>query len=128
MKTQNELKVLLVDDNLAVSSGMKAVLERHEYTVITASNGKDALSILAEHDRFSLIILDYAMPVMNGKLFLKEIKKSKWNGIPILVVSGSDLEKLRNDALSLGAAEFFLKPVDIDVLLRAIKKHVDKKK
>ena len=62
--------ILVVDDDKNTRLLMKAVLEAENFTVITAENGEEALSVM-EHSHVDLVVLDIMMPKMDGYTFTK---------------------------------------------------------
>eukprot|EP01017_Pseudomicrothorax_dubius_P024406 TRINITY_DN2593_c0_g1_i1.p1 TRINITY_DN2593_c0_g1~~TRINITY_DN2593_c0_g1_i1.p1 ORF type:complete len:823 (+),score=118.23 TRINITY_DN2593_c0_g1_i1:61-2529(+) len=116
-------RVLIVDDDTFVLLSVRTQLKKEGYEVYTASNGTEALRLLeVERDEasghgsgFSLIILDWEMPIMSGEKTLKAIMslfKSTGHQIPIIISSGHCDEALRKKVLALGATEFLTKPLD----------------
>ncbi len=94
------LKICIVEDDDNLRFTIKEILEKQGNTVIEALNGKDALSILKkDKDLPDIILLDLMMPIMNGFEFLNEIKGTKIKSIPILVLTGADLDD--NDKIFL---------------------------
>ncbi len=96
--------ILVVDDEYVIQVMAKAVLENLGYSVIIASNGKEALDIYKNiQDKICLVILDMVMPEMNGKECFKSLKALNPD-IKIILSSGftqeSDLEELRLAGLS----------------------------
>ncbi|MGC9035890.1 MAG: response regulator [Verrucomicrobiia bacterium] len=81
-------KILLVDDDPLVLEVLKMFLQRRNYEVLTASNGRTALELFKKKaNEISLIITDVRMPEMNGFEFIDNIKKIKPDA-PILFISG----------------------------------------
>ena len=112
--------ILVVEDNAAARGALAALLEAAGYPVACAANGREALDHLGGPDRPCLILLDLAMPVMDGWEFLARQRRSPLLAhIPVILVSAEgDLPRL---ATSLGVAGYFPKPVEADGLLRAIR-------
>ncbi len=80
--------VLVVDDEDVVLQTAKLALERHGYSVLMATSGKNAIDILRSHkDRVSLVLLDSSMPEMSGRDTLEELLKIS-PGLEVLVSSG----------------------------------------
>jgi CheY-like chemotaxis protein len=107
--------VLVVDDEPQVRATITEALELEGYVVAQATNGQEALSLLA--GRPEVIVLDLWMPVMDGWAF-RRAQLASHPQIPVIVLSALDLtsdrlQELRADAL-VG------KPFDLDVLYGAV--------
>lgn len=83
--------VLVVDDEQDLLSMLRDILEISGYSVVTATNGREALDyLLSERPKPSLILLDLTMPIMNGLRFLEELHSgahSSLVSIPVVVIS-----------------------------------------
>jgi DNA-binding response OmpR family regulator len=111
--TQSGL-VLLVDDSTVSNFLMQSILEDRGYSVLAVSNGKDALDLL-KVEIPDLIILDIMMPELNGFGVLESVKKyEETTNIPILILTARNNQKDQEKAISMGAADYVIKPVDID--------------
>jgi len=83
--------VLLVEDDLATRDIMRRTLEKENWKVVEAENGRQALAKLRVYNP-SLILLDLMMPVMDGFQVVGELKKSpEWRDIPVVIVTAKDL-------------------------------------
>jgi CheY-like chemotaxis protein len=83
--------VLVVDDEPAMRSLTRSILEKEGWTVSEAPNGIVALEVM-KRERPSLILLDLAMPEMDGFAFAAEVRRRpEWRSIPIVVLSAQDL-------------------------------------
>ncbi len=104
-------KILAVDDDILNLELIKAIFEEEkDIKVLFAKNGKEALNILEKED-IDLILLDLAMPVLNGFDLLKIIRKEKkLETLPIIVITANSDEKLK--CLKLGANDFLSKPIE----------------
>jgi two-component system NtrC family sensor kinase len=87
-------RVLLVDDDASVRLSARAMLEELGHEVVEATGGAAALAAIAHDRRFDLLIIDFAMPLMNGSRLAAEVTKL-WPDAPILFVTGY----VENDAL-----------------------------
>ena len=104
------LKVLIVDDEPNIRNLVQWSLEDVQCDVIQAANGVEALKALEEH-RPDVMILDLAMPLLDGMSVLAEMKHL-WSGLPtrVIVVTAHGSVKTAIEALRLGASDFVEKP------------------
>ena len=111
-------RVLIVDDEEINRLILQNILEP-DYEVVLASNGKEALDVVKEEgNRFSLILLDLLMPVMDGYEFFDNLKKDeKYSQIPVIVLTSEKEEELKS--LSIGVADFIPKPYDVPEVIKA---------
>jgi PAS domain S-box-containing protein len=117
--------VLLVDDEEFVRDLGKQILERSGYAVLTADNGKEALSIYSkERDKISLVILDLIMPEMGGKQCLEELLKIDPQ-IRVLIASGFAENGRTKEAIETGARGFVGKPYNMKGMLQAVREVLD---
>lgn len=110
--------ILVVDDEPTILESMELVLEIEQYTVVTASNGKEALERIAE-SRPDLVLSDVMMPVMDGLELLRAIKTDPaLAGIPVVIMSAG-----RPDPAMVDPPwdRFLPKPARLDVLLSVLK-------
>ncbi|MEF3304980.1 response regulator transcription factor [Paenibacillus sp. GYB003] len=111
-------KILIVDDDLAIRKLVKAFLQQEGFATFEASNGQEALDVLA-NVKIDLIVLDIMMPVMDGWDFCRDLKKSL--DIPIIMVTakGEISERLRG--FQLGTDDYMVKPFDPMELVMRVK-------
>ena len=108
--TKCSWKILLVDDEKTILISMQKMLENLGIEVVTASNGKSALSIYKKNYKsFNLVITDMIMPEMNGRdLFLK---MKKFNPeCRVVMTSGFTKDANINELKKMGLVEFLQKP------------------
>ena len=79
--------ILLVDDEELLRAGVQEMLEMSGYTVITATNGHEAMACLKQN-AIDLVITDLVMPKMDGVDFVEQLRQI-WPNVPVIVVSGS---------------------------------------
>lgn len=79
--------ILLVDDEELLRAGVQEMLEMSGYSVITATNGHEAMACLKQH-AIDLVITDLVMPKMDGVDFVEQLRQI-WPDVPVIVVSGS---------------------------------------
>jgi CheY-like chemotaxis protein len=110
--------ILLVEDDPVLSESIAELLMDAGYLVATAPHGAAALDYLQSNAAPHLILLDLMMPVLDGFAFRRaQLRNRAYARIPVIVLSAI----WRNEQVcSIGAADWFTKPADIDALLRAI--------
>jgi len=101
-------KILVVEDELSISTLLKFNLEKSGYAVITSLDGKAGLE-LARKESPDLIILDIMLPGMDGMEICKALRMEK-NNTPILMLSAKDEEYDKIIGLELGADDYLTKP------------------
>lgn len=101
-------KILVVEDELSISTLLKFNLEKSGYTVITSLDGKQGLE-LARKESPDLIILDIMLPGMDGMEICKTLRMEK-NNTPLLMLSAKDEEYDKIIGLELGADDYLTKP------------------
>jgi len=102
------MKILIVEDDVNIQDAFKLILEIKGHEVMTAENGKIALDI-TESNAFDAILLDYYMPIMDGKTFLKEYAQRGPTASKILVASNVSGKDIVEEMLELGASDMVLK-------------------
>ncbi len=106
--------VLVVDDEPQVRGFLALVLEDEGYRVETATNGREALAKARDHAP-DVILLDLAMPVLDGAGFLRECRADPaFGAVPVLLMSAGDMPV---HAEALGAQGLLVKPFDFDAAL-----------
>ncbi len=118
MEKELNAKVLLVDDEEEFLETLSKRLEMRGLKVTGATRGKEAVN-LADRQEFDAIVIDLAMPGMDGLDTLKLIKKNHPDA-EIIMLSGHGTVKTSIEAMKLGAEDFLEKPVDIQELLEKI--------
>ena len=108
--TKQSPAVLLIDDDVAILDMIKLMFERkREMTVQTAQSATEALDILTKKT-FDVIIVDHAMPVIDGIAFLK-ILRNQGNATPVIFFTGKGGENTAIKALNYGA-DYYIKKGD----------------
>ncbi|MFH0957100.1 MAG: response regulator, partial [Pseudomonadota bacterium] len=117
--------ILVVDDDEIVRDMTGEFLQGFGYSVITATNGKEALAIYQmERDRIELILLDLIMPVMDGRQCLKEILRINPKA-KVVIASGYSESTLASGAVAAGAKGFVQKPYNMSQILTTIREVLD---
>ncbi|MBX3356963.1 MAG: response regulator [Phycisphaeraceae bacterium] len=102
-------RVLVVDDMPIYREPIEAVLRANGFTVITASNGHEALAAISNH-RPDLVLLDLGMPVMDGLSTLRRIRDDPVSRLTTVIILSAESDRARVvDAMKLGIAGYLLK-------------------
>ncbi|KUL41405.1 response regulator [Actinoplanes awajinensis] len=116
--------ILIVDDSASVRQVVSIALKGAGYEVITANDGKDALSKLGGQ-RIHLIISDVNMPNMDGITFVAEAKKlPAYKFTPIIMLTTESQEDKKKQAQAAGAKAWVTKPFQPEQMLSAVSKLV----
>ena len=116
--TENNFKILLVDDEVDILEFISYNLEKEGYKVFTAQNGADAIK-LAEKKQPHLIILDVMMPEMDGFTVAKEIRSIDTK-VPILFLTAKTMKEDKLEGFSIGADDYLTKPFSMEELVARI--------
>ena len=121
-----EERVLIVDDEEMICSILARRLGREGYSCVTANNGREALNHFYKGN-FSLIISDIKMPEMDGMELLKKVKALNPKTMMIIITAYAEID-VAVDAMRLGANDFIMKPVNLDLVVLSIKNVLEKKR
>ena len=110
------MKILIIEDDSTIRSGLKYCLEYEGYEVVESFCGKDSLEKL---NNVALILLDVNLPDINGFELFKKIKNIK--NIPIIFLTANDLEPSIVMGLDMGADDYVTKPFKTRELISRIK-------
>jgi DNA-binding NtrC family response regulator len=116
--------ILIIDDERAIRSSLRDILEYENYGVEEAENAIKALEIL-KLKSFDVIFCDIKMPKMDGLEFLEQVKTSV--DAPIIMISGHGTIDTAVEALKKGAYDFIEKPLDLNRLLVSVRNALEKK-
>uniref|UniRef100_A0A7C4CAY4 Sigma-54-dependent Fis family transcriptional regulator n=1 Tax=candidate division WOR-3 bacterium TaxID=2052148 RepID=A0A7C4CAY4_UNCW3 len=117
-------RILVVDDDPGIRALLAELLTDQGYVAVTAPDGTEALACAAEGD-FSLVLLDYQLPDMDGLRVLAELKKTR-PSLPVVMVSGYGTIKVAVEAAKQGAYDFIEKPLDEDRVLVAVRNALER--
>ncbi len=123
------MKVLLVDDEPFILQGLSVLIDwkKEGFEIAkTASNGKEALDYLKEH-QVDLIIADIRMPVMTGLELLQTIRKEQVSDAYFVILSGYNDFKYAQQAIKYDCLDYMLKPVQKEGLLEILQTIIRKK-
>jgi DNA-binding NarL/FixJ family response regulator len=117
----DEIRVMLVEDHILVREGTRELLDQEKdlHVVAEAGDGEEAVRLAAEH-KPDVVIMDIAMPKLNGLEATKRIKAMN-PGTAVLVLTAYDDDQYIFAFLEVGAAGYLLKDVSTEDLIRAIR-------
>lgn len=108
--------ILIIDDDPLIRQLLKSYLSK-DYSIELKSDGQQAIYWLKSGNKPDLILLDMEMPEMNGKVFIHRIKTSAIHkNIPVVIMSGSNSNLVKNSFMKAGAADYMVKPFQKETL------------
>ncbi|MCX6150855.1 MAG: response regulator [Ignavibacteriales bacterium] len=118
-------KVLIIDDNKNQQYLLSHFLTKYfECEILTADNGEEGLESIQKENP-DLVILDIAMPKMDGVQCLQRIRLNNMNSTtPVIISTGMDEKSLIFKLLALGISDYLMKPFNLFSLYEKVKKHV----
>jgi len=119
-------RILIVDDEKMINSILARRLAKEGYPCVMANNGKEALGYFYKNN-CSLIISDIRMPEMNGLELLKNVKAVRPNMVFIIMTAYPEIN-MAVEAIRLGANDFIIKPVDLELMVFSVKKALERKR
>ena len=117
--------ILIVDDDAQVREVLHQIFLSANYRCALASNGKDGLQVFRTAQP-PLIVTDLKMPVMDGIALLEGIRREDGDAA-VIVLTGAPDVKTAIDSLKLGAYDFIMKPVNVDELLFAAERALERR-
>ena len=111
-------KVLVVEDDPAITNLIRTTLETQDYQYHTAKNGTSAIMDALSYNA-DVMILDLGLPDMDGVDIIRKIRG--WSNVPIIVVSARSEDQDKVEALDAGADDYLTKPFSIDELLARLR-------
>jgi len=113
--------ILVVEDEYGNAEILQLLLEAEGYRVAVASNGQEALDLLQNGEKPSLILSDFMMPVMNGGELGQALSQDRMlSQIPFIFMSGTSQDIVRR--VFSGYDAFLVKPIEFDSLLLVVKR------
>ncbi|HJX03472.1 MAG TPA: HD domain-containing phosphohydrolase [Dehalococcoidia bacterium] len=117
--------ILVVDDEPLVREMLSRRLAKQGYTAKVASNADEALSVLSDNE-IALVLLDVSMPGRSGMEVLADIE-SRWPDTMVIMVTAISDVKTAIDAMRIGAYDYLIKPVDIDIMILSVTRALEKR-
>lgn len=116
------MRILLVEDDVSLASGIRLALKSERYTVDHLSDGHQALATLESREPLDAVILDLGLPGVDGIDVLHAARRRQ-NHVPVLVLTARDAVEDRITGLDAGADDYLIKPFEVAELkarLRAL--------
>ncbi len=108
--------ILVAEDSADSREMMRVLLEARGYQIITAENGIRAFE-LAVTQRPHAMLLDLQLPKLDGLSVTRKLRlDATFKHVPIIIISGHDPFRYRQEAMDAGCDDYFLKPIDFDRL------------
>ena len=120
-------KILIIDDSKSLRSAAEFTLQSAGYATVQAEDGVEglkALNSISQSD-LGMIITDINMPNMDGITFIKEVKKTDYKFIPILVLTTEAQDDKKKEGQAAGASGWLVKPFNSEQLINIVEKFVE---
>lgn len=119
-------KILIVDDSSTLRASVEFTLTDNGHEVLQAEDGQKGLDVLntCKENEIAMIITDINMPNMDGITMIKEIKKTSFKFIPILVMTTEAEESKKAEGKEAGASGWLIKPFKPDQLIGVVSRFV----
>lgn len=114
-------KILIIDDDTAITELLNMLLKTHGFDVITCNSGVEGVQ-LAREKLPQVVLLDLMMPDLDGWQVCKAIRA--FSNVPILILSAINDPRMVASVLDVGADDFLVKPVPSSVLVAHLRKMV----
>jgi CheY-like chemotaxis protein len=112
--------VAIIEDDSEFRNMLRELLEEEQYRVVAMANGAEAIEILRGDTMPDVILLDVAMPIMDGFDFLRHRNADpRLSTVPVVLVTNAK----PHERPTIGVSDVVRKPIDIDEILFAIKRY-----
>jgi CheY-like chemotaxis protein len=113
-------RVLVTDDEPITRMLVKVLLEREQFQVLEATNGREAVEV-ATKERPDVLLIDLSMPEMDGYEAIRRLRRDlSLATLPIVVITADDGPGIERRVLELGADDYIVKPFDPAILLSRV--------
>jgi HAMP domain-containing protein/CheY-like chemotaxis protein/signal transduction histidine kinase len=113
---------LLVDDDPRNIFALASALERRGMNVLTATTGREAITLIEETPSLAIVLMDIMMPEMDGYQTIEKIRQNKaYRRLPIIALTAKAMKGDREKCLEAGASDYLAKPVNTEQLLSALR-------
>lgn len=120
--TETKARILLAEDMEESRHALALLLKLAGFVCLEADNGRSAIE-LALQEKPDLILMDLSLPEVDGLQAVRELRAAGAT-LPIIVVSGYDDERTRQQAQAAGTNDYIIKPLDFDQLKELLHRHL----
>jgi len=114
--------VLVVDDDARNVFALSSVLERRGMSVLAATTGSEAISLIDSTPDLAIVLMDIMMPEMDGYRTIQAIRENPaFRRLPIIALTAKAMKRDREKCLEAGASDYLAKPVNSDQLLSTLR-------
>lgn len=114
------MRILICEDNPLAMKTLSIILKREGYTTDTASDGKQAISLLQENE-YDLVVVDIHLPYHSGLELVRYLRSDLGKETPALVLTAFSDHQMQHQARELGISEYIIKPFNPSDLVDRIK-------
>lgn len=120
--------ILIAEDSLDSREMMEVLLKSKGYRVLTAENGERAVEIAVRNNP-DAVLLDLQLPKLDGLSVTRSLRElAGFENVPIIILSGHDPHRYRQEAMDAGCDEYLLKPINFDGLQRVLDRLVPRER
>jgi DNA-binding response OmpR family regulator len=118
-------RVLMVEDNESISDILSFILERENFEVELAKDGREAQRRIQEGAPPDVVLLDVMLPYVSGFQLVSAIRElAEWRDVPVIMLTGKSHENDIADALNAGADDYIVKPFHPTELMARLRRLV----
>jgi two-component system KDP operon response regulator KdpE len=114
----DEVKLVIIDDEIAIRSFIRASLGGSHYRLKEAETGREGITLVAQTNP-DVVLLDLGLPDLDGLEVTRSLRE--WTQVPIIVLSARGREKDKIDALDAGADDYLTKPFSLGELMARVR-------
>jgi twitching motility two-component system response regulator PilH/two-component system nitrogen regulation response regulator NtrX len=118
--------IILLEPDALQRDLVQLALTRNQFSVVVCKNSEDLRTLLEQY-RPEFLLIDTFLPGDNGLDLLEAlVKEKRLAGVKVFLVSAFGFPEVVHKAASLGAADFFVKPLDTELVVERISRHINK--
>jgi two-component system response regulator FlrC len=121
----NATRILVVEDDSALSQALSDTLMLSGYEVETATDGEQALATL-DRSEVDMVLTDVQMRPMDGRALLRNLR-ARFHDLPVLVMTAYGTVEQAVEAMKLGAVDYLAKPFEVDALLEKVARYLPRR-